>query len=64
MEQETILKTPSKRKKAGSVMSFFADAVLRKHILVEAARTGQDKSSVIRLILRRHFGLRESGLPR
>jgi len=64
MEQETILKTPSKRKKAGSVMSFFADAVLRKHILVEAARTGHDRSSVIRLILRKYFKLREDGLPR
>ena len=64
MEPDATVKTPIKRKKAGGVMSFFADRILTKHILVEAARTGQDKSSVIRLILRRHFGLRESGLPR
>jgi hypothetical protein len=45
----------------GRVVSFMADEVLAKHIRMEAARLGRDKSYVIRLILREHFGLQETG---
>ena len=45
----------------GRVVSFMADEVLAKHIRMEAAKLGKDKSYVIRLILRRHFGLQETG---
>lgn len=45
----------------GRVVSFMADEVLAKHIQMEAAKLGRDKSYVIRLILRKHFGLQETG---
>ena len=45
----------------GRVVSFMADEVLAKHIRMEAAKLDRDTSYVIRSILRRHFGLQETG---
>jgi hypothetical protein len=45
----------------GRVVSFMADEVLAKRIQMEAVKLGCVKSCVIRLILRQHFGLPETG---
>jgi hypothetical protein len=47
--------------KPGKVMSFFADFTLARKIRIEAARLDKDSSFVIRLALRKYFGLKETG---
>ncbi|MGA3244702.1 MAG: hypothetical protein ABSE41_08805 [Bacteroidota bacterium] len=46
----------------GRVVSFMADEVLANHIRMEATKLNRDKSYVIRFILRKHFGLQETGI--
>ena len=51
-----------KRRKFRKTFSFTADRALTTHINVEAAKEDdRDPSFIIRKILRRHFGLKDSG---
>ena len=53
-----------KKKKGGTVFSFHADAVLTKHILVEAQKQPIRKASwALRALLRKVFNLSGGGHP-
>ena len=45
----------------GAVMSFYADNALRKKIKIHAVKLDKDTSFIIRLALRKFFGLRNDG---
>ena len=54
-------KQQQKKTKRERVKSFLADAALDRRIRTEAARLERDESYVMRLYLRKAFGLKERG---
>jgi len=49
------------KKAKTKVLAFAADPQLIKRIRIDAVRLDRDESFIIRLILRKHYGLKETG---